>query len=236
MNYAKSEEEARAIQLQWKNKYLTNIKSNNSIKEIEITNEFPRYVAGVDVSYENDTNKTFATGCSVLWDLVNKKIVEIQFSEGFIEFPYISGLLTFREGPLILRSLLKLQKVPDIIFFDGNGKFHPLEFGEALHLGFALRIPSIGVAKTPIMINYNWKNLERKKGNYEEIRISSKTVAYAVVLAEGMKPVFISEGFQINLNQCMQICLKLSANYRQPIPLALAHINSKNYLQKLKNE
>jgi len=234
LNYPKNIQEAKELQLKWKNDYLNFINKNNNLNKFKLKENI-QFIAGVDISYFNFNDKYIGVACAVVWSFFNRNIIEIQFHDEFVEFPYISGLLAFREGPLILKSLLELNNIPDLILFDGHGKFHPIKFGEAVHLGYALRIPSIGIAKRPIMIEYKW-NKPLKKGLFDEICIENEIIAYALVIRDNYKPVFISEGFNIRLKDCLEICIKCAGNFKEPEPLALAHIFSKGKINELKKK
>ncbi len=115
---------------------------------------------------------------------------------------------------------------------DGHGKIHPKRFGEAVHLGVALNLPTVGVAKNPFFGYSKWNDINRLKGNKNPVWvkklenkidiISNELLGYAVCLKNYTKPVFISEGYKINLDTAVTICLATTKNHRQPEPLYLA--------------
>ena len=115
---------------------------------------------------------------------------------------------------------------------DGHGKIHPRRFGEAVHLGFALSIPTVGVAKNPFVGYSNWNEIKRFKGNKTPVwakepgfatdKLSNELLGYAVCLKNNSKPIFISKGYKINLDMAVAICLATTKDHRQPEPLFLA--------------
>ena len=124
---------------------------------------------------------------------------------------------------------------------DGHGKIHPKRFGEAVHLGVALNIPTIGIAKNPFIGYSSWNEIEKIKGNKLPIwakdpniskESSNELLGYAVCLDNGLKPVFISEGYKVSLDFALEICLILSKGHKQPEPLHLADILSKEKVRE----
>ena len=197
-----------------------------------------KWIAGVDTSYFRDRNKEWAVSCAVLWDMTNFKMENYCFAEDIIKFPYKPGFLGFRECNLFAQAIGKLTEAPDIIMCDGHGIIHPKRFGEAVQLGLALDVPTIGVAKNPFIGYSEWKTLKRKKGNKVPIwaynpqkstTVPQELIGNAVCLNDGMKPIFISVGYKISLDLAMKIALKTTKNHRQPEPLYLA-----NYLSRQK--
>jgi len=153
------------------------------------------------------------------------------FSKSAIKFPYISGFLGFRECSILVKAIEILPEIPDVIMCDGHGIIHPRRFGEAVQLGFALNIPSFGVAKNPFIGYSEWKSLERKLGKKTPIWAfnpkktnthSPELLGYAVCLNNAMKPIFISSGYNINLEVAIKIALKTTKKHQQPEPLYLA--------------
>lgn len=139
-------------------------------------------------------------------------------------FPYLPGLLTFREGPLILRIWEKIENKPDIIIFDGQGIAHPRRMELATHLGILLNKPSIGCAKTHLYGEYD--NPPDIKGKYKYIKENNEVIGAVLRTKNGVKPVFVSPGNLINLDLSIEIILKCMKNYRLPEPLRLAHLSS----------
>ncbi len=200
-----------------------------------------KWIAGVDISYHTERNEEWGTSCAVLWSLEERKMKSYKISKDILKFPYKAGFLGFRECNLIVQALEKLDPLPDIIMCDGHGVIHPKRFGEAVQLGFATDIPTIGVAKSPFIGFTDLKNFERKKGNKVPIwaldpqlstGLSQELLGNAVCLNDGMKPVFISAGYKTTLNFAIEIALKTTKSHRQPEPLYLSDKISK---QSIKN-
>jgi len=202
--------------------------------------ELIKWIAGVDISLYKERDEEWGTSCAVLWSLDEKKMKSYKISKDILKFPYKAGFLGFRECNLIAQALEKLDPLPDIIMCDGHGVIHPKRFGEAVQLGFALDVPTIGVAKSPFIGFVDLKNFKRKKGNKVPIwaldpqlstGISQELLGNAICLNDGMKPVFISAGYKTTLNTAIEIVLKTTISHRQPEPLYLADKISKQYLK-----
>ncbi|MBD3351124.1 MAG: endonuclease V, partial [Candidatus Lokiarchaeota archaeon] len=103
-----------------------------------------------------------------------------------------------------------------------HGINHPSKFGEATHIGFALDIPSIGVAKNPFYGISDYKKINRKKGEKTPIKKNKQTLGYAIVVTDNCKPVFTSVGYNVNLSTALKVVLRSSIDHRQPEPLFLA--------------
>lgn len=212
--------------------YDFNRKKNFDLKKI-------KWIVGVDVSYYNENLKEWGIGAAVLWNLQSNKQVDHSFSKEIIAFPYKPGFLGFRECNLLTKAIKKLPETPDIIMCDGHGIIHPRRFGEAVQLGLILNIPTFGVAKNPFIGFSEWKALRRKKGNKTPIwanepqnssEVNQEVLGYAVCLNDGMKPVFISVGYETNLDLALEIALKTTIEHKQPEPLYLADYFSRKLL------
>ncbi len=198
-----------AIQLQKELKkkiYLK--KSFNKIKK----------VAGADVSYYK--NKMIAG--VVIFEFPNFKIIERQSFISPVNFPYIPGLLTFREGPSLLAAFKKIKNEPDIILFDGQGIAHPRRMGIATHLGLFLDKPTIGCAKSKLSGNY--KDLGEEKGNYSFLREGNEVIGAVLRTRKKVKPIFVSPGHKIDLHNSIEIVLKCTDKYKLPVPVREAHL------------
>lgn len=183
-------------------------------------------IAGADATYHNG----IVIGSVVLLRYPSLKIIEIKYSLSPVTFPYIPGLLTFREGPTLLKAFEKIENEPDVIIFDGQGIAHQRRMGIATHLGILLDKPSIGCAKsvlTGVLIPPG-----KKKGMYSLLKDKGEIVGAVLRTKEGVSPVFISPGYKIDLPTSIKILLKCVVEYRLPEPLRQAHI----YANKLKKE
>ena len=152
-------EQAELIQIKYQNK-IKSLKKDDigDIKSIKT-------VAGVDISFFYYGDKENGVACAVLWNLEKNEKVKHCFAQDLIKFPYKPGFLGFRECKLLFKAIAKLPNSPDLIMCDGHGKIHPRRFGEAVHLGFALNIPTIGIAKNPYIGYFNRNEIQKIKGN-----------------------------------------------------------------------
>ena len=188
-------------------------------------------IAGVDAAYYTKNNKEFGVACAVLWDLHKSEMICNNFAQGIVNFPYKPGYLGFRECRLLASAIIQFPQKPDVIMCDGHGITHPKSFGLSVHLGRAINIPSLGVAKNPYVGHYEWNSKRRTKGKKAPIYkegsvIDSKLphilLGYAICLNDNFKPVFVSVGHKISLELAVKLAMDTSINHRQPEPLYLA--------------
>lgn len=200
-----------------------------------------KLIMGLDISYFGEKQQK-GIACGVLWNYLKNKPIDHYLKLREIKFPYIPGLLGFRESPLLAQLIMDSGFEPDLILCDGHGMIHPRKFGEAVQLGFALDIPSIGIAKSPFVGFSKWKSLERKKGNRTEVWENkpnnsndrdNRTLGYAVCLADKRKPVFVSSGYKTDLGLALKIAVNTTKNHRQPEPLYLADQISRSERRRL---
>ena len=180
----------------------------------------PQWVAGADISLTRESPEAFA-GIVVL----NARTLEIAgeyFIRGPIDFPYIPGLLSFREAPLLLKLFKKVSPAPQLVFFDGQGIAHPRRLGLASHMGLFLDCPTIGCAKSRLIGTHREPGV--KKGCRARLKDDEgQTIGSVVRTRENCKPVFISVGHQIDLETAVRWTLKCTTRYRIPEPTRLAH-------------
>ncbi len=177
-----------------------------------------RTVLGVDVSYQR-TDQTF-TACAVLLELPDLVPRDSCCGIGNVSFPYVPGLLSFREIPPLLPILKKAPR-PDLIIVDGHGTAHPRSFGLACHLGLITGIPTIGCAKSLLVGTCEKPGPER--GSMTPMTFEENIVGYALRSRKGSKPLYISPGHLLDPEEAVkgiQMCLK---GYRLPEPTRLAH-------------
>jgi len=178
-----------------------------------------RRVAGADVSYDRGDDRFYAG--VVVMRFPDLEIVQEVTAKGIATFPYIPGLLTFREGPVLVRAFRKLKTVPDLILFDGQGIAHPRGFGLAAHMGLLLDVPSIGCAKSRLCGEHDEPG--RSAGSSTPLRYDGKTIGRVVRTRNRVKPVFVSIGHRITLASAVRWVLNTCAGYRLPEPTRRAH-------------
>ena len=178
-------------------------------------------IAGTDVSYDKHSDRFFA---GVVVFKLNKhlEMIEEATAMGKARFPYIPGLLSFREAPILLRAFRKLKNNPDVILFDGQGIAHPRRFGLASHMGLILDKPSIGCAKSRLVGEYS--SVENTAGAYSKLIYGNKVVGVVLRTKKNTKPIFVSPGHKINLSLAIRITLKTCCGYRIPEPTRQAHL------------
>ena len=180
-----------------------------------------RYIAGVDVSIRGNV---FQTGIAVI-AYPDLKLVDQVTLQGDVPFPYIPGLLSFREMPAILPALEKLRIQPDVYMTDSQGLAHPRRFGLACHLGVWLDIPAFGVAKTRFIGHYDEPAVE--KGSCSPLMDDSECIGSVVRTRSQVKPVFVSAGHRITLEEAIHLTLTTTTRYKIPEPTRQAHRLSK---------
>lgn len=183
----------------------------------------PRYIdtiGGCDASFSKDGNKVYAA--AVIMSFPELKILETATATCKVDFPYVPGLLTFREGPAILACLKKIKRVADVILFDGQGIAHPRYMGIATHIGILLDIPTIGCAKSKLFGTY--KEPSPKRGSFSKIKgKNGETLGAALRTKDAVRPVFVSAGHKMNLEDAIKLTLAATPKYRISEPLRQAH-------------
>jgi len=178
-------------------------------------------VAGIDAGYRNET----AHAAVVVMNLADLRVLEEATAAKSISFPYVPGLLSFREGPVVLEALAKLKSPPDLLMIDGHGIAHPRRFGIASHIGLLTGIPSVGCAKTRLLGDY--EEPHRDRGSITYLKKNGETLGAVVRTRMGVKPVFVSIGHRIDLTDSIRIILKSCRGYRLPEPVRRADQLSK---------
>ncbi len=180
----------------------------------------PRFIAGVDISAGKPGG--MAQAAAVVLSYPELRLVETAVAQGELDFPYIPGLLSFRESPLILAACQKLSVTPDLILVDGQGIAHPRRIGLACHLGLFLDTPTIGCAKSRLCGSHQVPG--DKPGSYAEVVDKGEIIGVALRTRSGVKPVYVSTGHKIDLENAVYWVLECSRGYRLPEPTRLAHL------------
>jgi deoxyribonuclease V len=185
-----------------------------------------RTIGGGDVAYSKNENHLFGT--IVILSFPKMEILDIATTDDKIPFPYIPSFLSFREGPVLIKTFKKLKMKPDVMIFDGQGIAHPRGMGLASHLGLWFDLPSIGCAKTPLLDGFITPGLS--KGSFEWIRKEREKVGAVLRTKEKVKPLFVSPGHRIDLMTSIQLILESCRGFRFPEPLRKAHQASRSML------
>lgn len=180
----------------------------------------PRFIAGVDIS--TGRKQDIATGAVVVVRYPEMKPVEVKIVQQRLALPYIPGLLSFREAPLVLAACEKLAVTPDLILVDGQGMAHPRRMGLASHLGLFLDIPTIGCAKSRLCGTHG--ELGTESGSYAELMDNDEVIGVALRTKLNVKPVYVSIGHKIDLEAAIYWVLACYRGYRIPEPARLAHL------------
>jgi deoxyribonuclease V len=190
---------------------------------VEPSPPLPRWdlVAGADVSY-NRFSSTFYAGIVVL-ETRDWTVVERQGAVLEVTFPYISGLLSFREAPVLLAAFAKVRAEPDVILLDGQGLAHPRRLGLASHVGLWLDRPCLGCAKSRLAGHFG--DLDRKAGATTPLVDRGDEIGKVVRTKTGVQPVFVSVGHRIDLESAVRVVLGCCRGYRLPEPTRQAHLH-----------
>jgi len=180
----------------------------------------PRLIAGVDISVSRA--QSMATGAVVVMDYPALELVEMKTVNGKLDFPYIPGLLSFRESPLALAAFEKLVATPDLILVDGQGLAHPRRLGLASHLGLLLDTPTIGCAKSRLCGRYEEPDVP--SGSYTDLVDSSEVIGAVLRTKTAINPLYVSIGHKVDLEASIRWVLACCRGYRIPEPLRLAHL------------
>ncbi|WP_269855747.1 endonuclease V [Streptomyces sp. RPT161] len=189
----------------------------------------PRLVAGLDVAYAEDSNRVAAA--VVVLDARTLEVVERATAVGDATFPYVPGLFAFRELPVLVEALTRLESVPELLLCDGQGLAHPRRFGLACHLGVLTGIAAAGVAKTTFVGDYDAAALGPRRGAGVPLVDGGETVGRALRTRDGVKPVYVSTGHGIDLDTACRHVLALAPQYRLPQTTRLADRLSRDVLR-----
>lgn len=188
-----------------------------------------KYIAGADITCFKDSDEAYAG--IVVMAFPELSVVEEKGVKGRVNFPYIPGLLAFREAPILLNAFERLDIEPDLILFDGQGVAHPRGMGIAAHIGLLLNKPAMGCAKSRLTGSYD--EPEKERGSFSYLYDKDKKVIGAVVRTKtNINPIFVSIGYKINLSNSITFALECCRGYKLPEPTRLAH----NFVNKLRRD
>jgi len=179
----------------------------------------PTIVAGLDCAFSNDGKHIFAA--AVVIKLPGLEVIETTTAARKVDFPYIPGLLSFREAPACSGAIEKLKNTPDCLIIDGQGIAHPRRLGIASHIGLLIDKPTIGCAKSRLIGTFDEPG--QLKGNYSQLLDEKEVIGAVLRTRTDIKPVFVSVGHKCTLEDAISIILKCTIKYRLPEPSRLAH-------------
>jgi deoxyribonuclease V len=191
-----------------------------------------RWVAGTDISYLREHR--LALGAAVLMDYPGLEVLEVATATVEVGFPYVPGLLSFRELPALLPALEALGREPDLIFADGQGVAHPRGIGLASHLGVLAGIPTIGCAKSRLVGEADEPGAE--VGDWTPLVYEGRTVGAVLRTRCGVKPLYISVGHLVDLPTSIEMVLACLRGVRLPEPQRRAHLAAEKLKQAVKIE
>jgi deoxyribonuclease V len=180
----------------------------------------PRYIAGLDISVDRELGR--GRGAVVVLSYPELEIAEVQTVEDNIDFPYVPGLLSFREAPITLAACEKLEIIPDLFMVDGQGIAHPRRLGLASHLGLFLDRPTIGCAKSRLCGSHGTPAQEA--GGYAELKDGDEVIGAALRTKDGVNPIYVSIGHRVDLKGAIYWTMQCCRGYRLPEPTRLAHL------------
>jgi deoxyribonuclease V len=175
-------------------------------------------VAGVDVAYEDESSRAFAAVALV--DAVDGTLRQLVSAEAEVRFPYVPGLLSFRELPALAAAFEKLTARPDLVICDGQGIAHPRRFGLACHVGVVYDVPAIGCAKTRLIGEADAPAYAR--GSVAPLVSDGETVGVVLRTRDGVNPLYVSPGHRVSVRTASDWILALCTRYRIPEPIRVA--------------
>jgi deoxyribonuclease V len=191
---------------------------SEKVQLIKLKNR-PKTIAGIDCAFSRDKKRIIA--CVVLLKLPAFELIETVNSVQKLTFPYIPGLLSFREAPACIAAAEKLKHEPDAFIIDGQGIAHPRRLGLAAHLGLFFDKPTIGCAKS--RLTGSFEEPAPEKGSFSPLKDGEEVIGAVVRTRTNVKPVFVSVGNKCLLKNAIEITLNCTTKYRIPEPTRLAH-------------
>jgi len=182
----------------------------------------PRTIAGIDVAFSREEDLLYAA--IVVVDAATLAPVETVFAVQQPSFPYVPGLLSFREGPIVMEAYEKLSGKPDLLMFDGQGIAHPRGLGLASHLGVLLDKASIGCAKSRLVGDF--KDPKQKRGSMRTLSYERRKVGVVLRTRDGTRPLFVSPGHRITIETAAARVLAAAVKFRLPEPTRLADVEA----------
>ncbi len=180
------------------------------------------FIAGCDLAYH--PTDPIAYAAVVLLRSSNWSVIEVRTVTHEVKFPYIPGLLSFREVPALLEAFADLRQTPDVVMLDGQGVAHPRRFGLAWHLGLWLDVPCLGCAKSWLVGDHDEPGLQA--GDSTPLTIGGEAVGLVMRSAAKAKPVFVSPGHLLDIESAREVVQASLSGYRHPKPTRAAHMEA----------
>jgi len=180
-----------------------------------------KILAAADLAF----SEKFIYAVVAAYSFPDLELIEAVSAKSRLSFPYVPGLLTFREGPTLIKAFKKLKSGPDVIIFDGQGIAHPKRMGVAAHMGVLAGKPSIGCAKSRLIGTHKAPPI--KKGSFTLLYDGGEVIGAVVRSRDNVKPLYISRGFKIDLESSIKIVLSCCRGYRIPDPIRYVDAESK---------
>lgn len=178
-----------------------------------------RRVAGADVAFDfrgRGTSEGQAVAGVIVYSFPELREIERAWAERPLEFPYVPGLLSFRELPALLAAMAKLRAEPDVVFCDAQGYAHPRRFGLACHLGVLLHRATVGCAKSRLIGEHQEPG--RAAGSWAALVDAGETIGAVVRTRAGVKPLYVSPGHRVSLQSAIELVMAVCDGYRIPKP------------------
>jgi len=188
-----------------------------------------KIIGAADISYCRHTGRLIAVILSFKWPSLD--LIESVHHICKAAFPYVPGLLSFREVPPLIEAYRKIAQKPDVLLCDGQGIAHPRKLGFAAHLGLCLGIPTVGCAKSRLCGDH--ERLTPRKGRSVPLLLDGEPVGLVFCSRDGVKPIYISPGHLSDIASSKRLVSRCLRTYRIPEPLRLAHIDANRIRQKL---
>jgi deoxyribonuclease V len=207
----------------WDVPYTEAVRIQESLRDQVVVKGFEgqiHHIVGLDASYAKGSRMVWAGAVVLDFPSLVKK--EEQWTQKEVSFPYIPGLLSFREIPVLIEVIRRITLEPDLIFCDGQGIAHPRGIGLAAHLGVLLRRPTIGCAKSKLVGEFD--QVGEEKGDYTYLRYRKRIVGAVVRTRSHVRPIFVSPGYHTTIDDCIRLTLATCTRYRIPEPTRQANI------------
>ena len=185
-------------------------------------------VAGADVGYSRRYDRAVAAVATYTYP--GLELRELVLFQGKFSYPYVPGLLSLREVPLLLRAFERLREVPDVVLCDGQGTAHPRRFGLASHLGLWLNLPTVGCAKTRLVGTHG--KVGPRKGQYRSLQYRDERVGVVLRTRTKVKPLYVSPGHLAEVDSSRKLVERCCTKYRLPEPIRRAHLTAQRAVRE----